>query len=202
MTTIAFDGRILASDGQFTSGDTVLLGSMNKLQIFSHYPKGEGELFHYTGGTGLRTNVLRFTKWYKDTVLGKNPEFPKMLSDLEDSTALPRGKFLSISVKCNGAQTLEIEIFDLFDSIPCVRKTIAKDTLSATADIEERKGYWKALAEARKEHCVAIGSGTDIAMGALLGGATAPEAIHIASLVDIYTGGLSYCYDVWDGKSL
>lgn len=42
----------------------------------------------------------------------------------------------------------------------------------------------------------AMGSGSEYALGALLAGATPKEAVHIASKLDVYTGGRIKLYDI------
>lgn len=59
--------------------------------------------------------------------------------------------------------------------------------LYPSGKVEIYEGSLKSPIRSKAPH--AIGTGSDVAMGAMLAGATAQEAVKIAGKIDIYTGG-------------
>ena len=132
MTTIAWDGKTLASDSQLTD-DFIEQRSVKKLF------RVKGSLI---GVTGDYSSGLLFVNWFQGGEL--EDERPKLTN------------FSALVVRANGEA---FEYDKSFVPIPAGRIT-------------------------------AIGSGRGPALGALLAGANAVEAVHIAKKVDPDTGGL------------
>ncbi len=141
MTTIAFDGRILAADSQATAGniktfDAVKVRIVEIAQEGSH--KGEK---HYVACCGDMASARAFCDWYRDQA---GSVYPKLEEDFHALAIAPHG--------------------------------IAE--------------YWDRLPYGVAAHApVAIGSGKQIALGAMAAGKNAIEAVEIAKQHDCFTGG-------------
>lgn len=141
MTTIAWDGKTLATDSMVTSDETILSTVDKKLYLDVGRFKAVA-----TCGSAVKTDALIF--WIKE---GEEGSPPKMGED---------------------------------DCILCV---------TSDGDLYV---YWHHDSDCH--YCatgnMAAGSGSDIAFGALDAGATAVEAIKIASKRNVYTGGKVQSY--------
>jgi len=137
MTTIAYDGKILAADTQATS-------SYIDQDHYQKFYEVNGEI---VAGTGDIASIYAWLDWY---TAGADPElFPKPLDD-----------------------SLAILVID--------RKT-GKHRMHCH-HLAYPGTPWRKKA-------IAVGTGQDFAMGALLAGATAPEAVKIAMKLDPCSGG-------------
>ena len=147
MTTIAFDGKILAADSY--GSDDYMIEQFAFEKIFDT-PS------HYVAICGAYSKGLEFVEWFRKSrepkPSGLGEPKPK---DLDDMNAL-------VVEKTNGA----CEKFE-------------KNCLSIP---------WKAP--------TAIGCGREVAMGVLLHGGTAIEAVEIAKKVNPGTGGAVQWVDV------
>lgn len=141
MTTIAFDGRVLAGDRQANWGGTPI----PTRKVFKvRHPRHGAWIW---GCSGSAAESTAFDRWAKG---------------LGSPTALKGSVVLAVNE--DGA------IWTMDEQLVWVRL----DT-----------------------DCWAIGSGTDYALGAMKAGASAKEAVEIASALDVHTGLGVDCVRLW-----
>ncbi len=140
MTTIAWDGRILAVDSQTNSGEIIL--SQDEDKLFRNIG-----IYKAIAFTGVLQEAVVFTDWVVGGMKKDSPAFEGCAMCIDD-----KGWLYVFDGKYKG------------------RPLIVK-------------------------HQDANGSGYQIALGAMYAGANAIEAVEIACMRDVYTGGKVNYYD-------
>ena len=133
MTTVAFDGEVIASDSRLTSGDFICSVSTPKI-----YKIGDS----FVGVCGCSEQEMVYLRWFKDQT--KPRPSPDSLKEFEAMVVRGNGKVYQSTELC---EFVEI-------------------------------GY-----------PYAIGSGGDYAIGAMMAGKSATDAVKIAIKIDPFSGG-------------
>ena len=170
VTTIAWDGRMLATDGRCVSAsDRILSQKVAKIQLSGELRPGETVIV--SAGAGDLGDLEEYFDWMRDSRTGEWP-FPK------------------------GKDEWNAEICELEVKIPGV-STLEGSRLRTSHDL--RFKFTTRDSKGRVDHgCeapYAMGSGGSYALGAMASGLSAPEAVAIACRYDVFSGGCISFFD-------